>query len=60
VYDCAGRIMREFPSDELPAGSHTVSWDGTDEHGDPASAGVYVVRLETPNGAIARKLARVR
>jgi len=60
VYDCAGRIMREFPSDELPAGSHTVSWDGTDEHGDPASAGVYVVRLETPNGAIVRKLARVR
>jgi subtilisin family serine protease len=60
VYDCAGRVMREFPSDEMTAGSHTVSWDGTDAHGDPACAGVYVVRLETSSGAIVRKLARMR
>jgi subtilisin family serine protease len=60
VFDCAGRLMREFPSDELSAGAHAISWDGTDESGDPASPGVYVVRLDTPGGTIFRKLARTR
>ena len=60
VFDCAGRLMCEFPSGEMSAGSHAVSWDGTDEFGDPANPGVYVVRLETTNGTIVRKLARMR
>ena len=60
VYDCAGRLMHEFPSTEMSAGAHTVSWDGTDAHGGAANPGVYVVRLETANGAIVRKLARVK
>jgi len=60
VFDCTGRLMHEFPGSDMSAGSHAVSWDGTDAHGDPASPGVYLVRLETPRGTIFRKLARVR
>jgi flagellar hook assembly protein FlgD len=60
VFDCAGRLTREFPSEEMSAGSHALSWDGTDEHGEPASPGLYVVRLDTPGGTILRKLARTR
>jgi len=60
VFDCAGRLTREFASGDQSGGSHAISWDGTDEFGDPASPGVYVVRLETPNGTILRKLARMK
>jgi len=28
------------------AGSHSVSWDATDNHGTPVPAGVYVYRLK--------------
>ena len=60
VFDCAGRLMREFPRQEMSAGAHAISWDGSDEYGEPASPGLYVVRLDTPAGTVLRKLARTR
>ncbi|HXS81370.1 MAG TPA: S8 family serine peptidase [Methylomirabilota bacterium] len=60
VFDCMGRLMRELPIGEMSAGPHATAWDGTDASGDPVDPGVYVVRLETTNGAVVRRLARVR
>jgi len=47
VYDATGRLVRTLLRGEsLGAGYHRVSWDGTDEHGKAASAGVYFYVLE--------------
>ena len=46
VYDVLGRrvrILRRFPS--LSAGSHTVTWDGRDDTGQPVGSGSYLVEL---------------
>ena len=60
VFDCAGRLQRELVNGELPAGPQSLRWDGADARGQSASPGVYVVRLDTPAGALCRKFVRMR
>ena len=60
VYDLAGRLVRDLAGGELPAGSHSIHWDGLDTRGQLTSAGIFLVRLDTPAGALLRKLARTR
>ncbi|MBM4117602.1 hypothetical protein FJ251_07615 [bacterium] len=54
VFDVAGRRVRRLAAGELPAGEHTARWDGRDERGRPAAAGVYLCRLHA--GAASRAL----
>ena len=44
VFDPAGRIVRTLASGELPAGEHSVHWDGRDDSGRALASGVYFVR----------------
>jgi uncharacterized repeat protein (TIGR01451 family) len=44
VYDSAGRRIRTLVSGAMPRGRHDVSWDGTDDSGAAAPAGVYFCR----------------
>jgi subtilisin family serine protease len=60
VYDCAGRLVRELASGAEPAGEHVFSWDGADSQGRQPSAGVYVMRLDTPMRTLRRKFVRTR
>ena len=47
VLDVNGRrVWRR--SDSLAGGSHEWSWDGRDDRGRSAGAGLYLVRLATP------------
>jgi hypothetical protein len=46
VFDVAGRLVRRLlVGDTVGAGAHAVSWDGRDDAGRPATAGVYFYRL---------------
>jgi hypothetical protein len=57
VFDLHGRLVKSLVRDQLPAGEHTVSWNGRDALGRPVSSGVYFVRLLTPGGEeLSRKL----
>ena len=51
LFDLAGRRVRTLVDGELAAGPHASSWDGRDEHGAAVRAGVYFVRLSTPEKA---------
>ncbi len=46
IYDITGRKVRTLVSGVLPAGSHSVMWDGMDDRGMTVSSGVYLPRLE--------------
>ncbi len=50
VHDLRGRLVRTLWSGTLAEGRHTVSWDGTDDRGQQAASGVYLVRLVTADG----------
>jgi len=51
VYDLAGRRVDVLSEGELPAGRHAVSWNCS-----AASAGVYLLRLETQGAALSRRV----
>lgn len=46
VYDLQGRRLALLLDGPRDAGRHQVRWDGRDQRGAPAGAGVYFLRLE--------------
>jgi hypothetical protein len=56
VYDVKGRRVVTLLDGDMPAGSHTVSWDGRDAEGGPVSSGVYFARVLSGGDAVSRKM----
>ncbi len=45
LFDLAGRRVRTLVSEERAAGGHDVWWDGRDQAGQRAAAGIYFARM---------------
>ena len=50
VFDVAGKRVRTLVDGTVEQGDHQVTWNGADDGGRPAAAGVYLYRLDS--GAI--------
>jgi hypothetical protein len=46
VYSADGRLVRTLVDGFVASGTRTVTWNGTDERGMPAAAGLYYIRLD--------------
>ena len=53
-------LVRAWADIYVPAGRHTVRWDGLTERGTLAAAGVYFVRLDAQGRSWTRKVLRIR
>ncbi len=60
VYNILGQKVKELADEVLPAGYHTVRWDGRTAQGSRAASGLYLYRLETPQGSLTRKMLLVK
>jgi agmatine/peptidylarginine deiminase len=60
VYDVRGRLVRKLTDDTWDAGQHHIEWDGRDEEGHEAPAGMYYFRLRAAGIAYSRPVALVR
>lgn len=60
IYDLGGRLIRILDEGARDAGLREIVWDGRDRGGRAAAPGVYVVRIETKEGSVARKIQLVR
>jgi hypothetical protein len=60
LFDLRGQRVRDLLTGDRPAGPHQVRWDGRDDLGKDAAAGVYVCRLETDRAVVTRRLVLVR
>ena len=47
IYDVRGRRVRSLVAEELHAGPHARTWDGTDDDGRRVASGVYLYHLST-------------
>ncbi len=56
IFDVRGRCVRSLVDHDVPAGEHRATWDGKDNRGRPAVAGVYFCRLEWQGEARTRLL----
>jgi len=60
VYDTRGRRLRTLTHATWSAGPHRVDWDGRDDAGHAAPAGVYVIRLDAPRASAVVKIMLVQ
>jgi hypothetical protein len=60
IFDVQGREVRTLLRDAHVVGSHTVSWDGTNQKGASVAAGIYICRLEADDIRLSRKVVLAR
>jgi len=59
VHDVAGRRMRTLVDGWVAAGAHRWTWDGRDAADRTVPPGLYVIRLESPEGTRTTKVVRL-
>jgi hypothetical protein len=61
VFDLRGRLVDEILRGEVFAtGDHTVNWDGRDGTGQAVAAGIYLIRVQTPEASAVVRAVRTR
>ena len=56
VYSPFGKCVRTLLNRELGPGNHSLEWDRRNDSGQPAPAGVYLLRIEGPDFQTSCKL----
>ncbi len=56
VFNTLGQQVTTLHSGVLPAGNHSVQWNGTDASGNPVASGVYFYRIATDTEVQSRKM----
>jgi flagellar hook capping protein FlgD/WD40 repeat protein len=51
IFNVHGELVRAFPARWLPAGNHSIGWDGRNDHGQDASSGIYYAEASTASGS---------
>ncbi len=60
IYSVQGRLVATLVDGELPAGPHSVTWQGRDDAGRLVSSGAYIVRLEAPDATQSRRITLMK
>lgn len=60
VMDVTGRIIRTLATGLEEAGTHRVSWDGTNDFAEAQASGVYFYRLRTAEGSQTRRMVLLK
>ncbi len=56
IRNILGQLVKTLLDDTMPAGSHRVEWDGTNQRGDPVAGGVYFYTLRTGRQTQVKKM----
>jgi hypothetical protein len=59
IYNNLGQVVRELLRGDQPAGLHQIFWDGLNDRGQKAGAGLYWLRLESNEFVATRKMLLV-
>jgi hypothetical protein len=57
LHDALGRRVRTLASGTRAAGRYQLAWDGRDQMGNPAAAGIYLVTLDAGGRTLHRRFA---
>jgi flagellar hook capping protein FlgD len=60
VYDLRGKMVRTLDQGLKGAGTYSVFWDGTDDHGRKVSSGVYFYRFSSSAYNATRKMIMLK
>jgi hypothetical protein len=45
AYDAAGKLVRTFTNERMPAGPHAMFWDGRSDAGTKLNSGIYFIKI---------------
>ena len=57
IYDIKGRRIKDLYDQSLPAGSHSITWDGRNNEGSIVATGVYHMHMDIGGEQTNRKIA---
>ncbi len=60
VYNLKGQLVKVLADEILPAGDNRIVWDGRNERGRLVSSGVYLVRLNSCNEIVSKKIMLIK
>jgi hypothetical protein len=60
VFDITGRRIKTLVSKQMPAGTHAVQWDGTDNSGKKVASGIYFYQIKAGNYVDVKRMALVK
>lgn len=60
IYNLLGQEVKTLHTGELPAGTHTRIWDGTNEANSGVASGIYFYRLTYDDQSTTKKMTLVR
>jgi hypothetical protein len=60
VYDVRGRMVQRLLNEEMPAGVHSVGWNGQTINGAPAASGVYFYRMRAGSFVETRRMVLLK
>jgi flagellar hook assembly protein FlgD len=56
IFNIMGQRVRTLVDDVLPAGQHTVEWNGRNTNGDEVATGVYLYRMTADSYTNTKKM----
>ncbi|MDP8268554.1 MAG: M1 family aminopeptidase [Candidatus Tenebribacter davisii] len=56
IYNIKGQKVRHLIRSEIPAGKHSVVWNGKDDNGKTVSSGIYFYKFNTGNYQSTKKM----
>ncbi len=60
IFNYTGQLVRRLVTGDMPAGSHSVIWDGLDDNGSTVSSGVYISRLAAGGKSSTMKMTLIK
>lgn len=60
IFNIRGEKIRTLMDTEMPAGTHSVNWDGTDARGQQVGSGVFFYRMKTPEYEETKKMMMIK
>ncbi len=60
VYNVLGQSVKTLIDGTLEAGTHQVTWDGTDSHGSVTASGIYFYRIQADNFVATKKMTLLK
>jgi hypothetical protein len=60
IYNTRGQLVRQLASGRFDTGDHSVTWDGSDDHGLPQSTGVYLIRLQAGTKTMMKRVTLLK
>ncbi len=60
IFNINGRLVRDLVNNNLPAGQHSVRWDGKDNSGLLVASGTYLYQLKSSGKQLTKKLMLIK